>query len=276
MKQLLCLTLLGVSLPLAAADNITPGDLPEGNAIINNSVPATAPAVGDSATLLNDMRRIDAGTFNPALSTPGFTATGGDGALAQTPTGTPADTGSPTPATPDTSVARITSAMSAAPAAVSGNATILDFPAITGGQPVLLRTGSNGWTCFPDNAMTPGNDPVCLDKQFQAWLDAYNNRRTPAVTGTGVAYMLQGGSVASLSDPFSTAPITGQNWLTLPPHIKLVSPQLWDRTVYSAGTDAALAAPWIMFADTPYEHLIVPVPVAVPLAAPAQVPAQTP
>lgn len=28
---------------------------------------------------------------------------------------------------------------------------------------VAARRGTNGWVCLPDDATTPGNDPMCLD-----------------------------------------------------------------------------------------------------------------
>src|SRR4030095_14629429 len=51
------------------------------------------------------------------------------------------------PATPN---AKITSALSAAPPSIADKATIMDWPATAGGQPIQLRAGTNGWVCFPD------------------------------------------------------------------------------------------------------------------------------
>jgi CubicO group peptidase (beta-lactamase class C family) len=31
----------------------------------------------------------------------------------------------------------------------------------TSGDPVVLQEGSNGWTCFLDRLVSPGNDPFC-------------------------------------------------------------------------------------------------------------------
>lgn len=154
---------------------------------------------------------------------------------------------------------KISSAMSAAPAALAGDASIWDYPTTPGQQPPVLRIGSNGWTCFPDNPATPGNDPMCLDKQWLEWMDAYLNRRTPNITAAGVGYMLQGGSETSNTDPFATAPAAGESWMASPPHIMLLNPQQWDRTLYPTAMDPRGRGPWIMFPDTPYEHLMVPV-----------------
>src|SRR5688572_10386175 len=43
---------------------------------------------------------------------------------------------------------KIQNAMSAAPASIAQDATILDWPAEAGGEFVELRSGSNGWTCL--------------------------------------------------------------------------------------------------------------------------------
>src|SRR5258708_20124625 len=55
----------------------------------------------------------------------------------------------------------IKSAMSAAPAAVGKNATIVAMEA--DGKMRVLRKGPNGFTCIPHNPATPGPDPICAD-----------------------------------------------------------------------------------------------------------------
>ena len=45
---------------------------------------------------------------------------------------------------------KIANAMTAAPMSIADKATILDWPADENGQPSMLRTGTNGWTCLPD------------------------------------------------------------------------------------------------------------------------------
>src|SRR5262245_46057628 len=75
-------------------------------------------------------------------------------------------------AAPKSKKAKIQNAMSAAPKAIAKDATILDYPAKEGDQPPVLRRGTNGWTCFPDDPNSPGNDPMCLDKMGTAWFQA--------------------------------------------------------------------------------------------------------
>jgi hypothetical protein len=153
--------------------------------------------------------------------------------------------------------AKIESAMSAAPMAIAKDATIVDYPEKAGQPLVELRKGTNGWTCFPDWQATPGTDPQCFDKMWMEWFDAIMTARKPNITTPGLAYMLQGGSDASSTDPFAMKPKEGEEWLETGPHIMIVVPGKLDTTRFS--TDHHSGEPWVMWAGTPYEHLMVPV-----------------
>jgi hypothetical protein len=152
---------------------------------------------------------------------------------------------------------KIQNAMSAAPSSIAKDATIMDWPAKKGDELTVLRKGTNAWTCLPDYPGSAGNDPRCLDKMGMVWLKAYLNKTEPKLTAPGIAYMLQGGSAASNTDPFATAPPAGAQWLTPPPHIMVVPPGKLDSAVLA--TDHPSRGPWTMWGGTPYEHFIVPV-----------------
>src|SRR5262249_50110278 len=117
---------------------------------------------------------------------------------------------------------KMQNAMSAAPSAISKDATILDWPEREGDQPVLLRRGTNGWTCFPDDPSTPGNDPMCLDKTWLQWVEAWMAKKDFTPTLPGIGYMLQGGSTASNTDPFATKPAPGEKWMKEQPHVMVI------------------------------------------------------
>ena len=153
--------------------------------------------------------------------------------------------------------AKIEDAMRAAPSSVSEHATILDYEMDEAGQFVVLREGSNGWSCFPDTPGTPSDDPQCLDQTWMAWMDAFMANEAPDTTVPGLAYMLQGGTDASNTDPFATEPAAGEEWVTTPPHLMILLPGKLDQTVFS--TDHHSGEPYIMWAGTPYEHIMVPV-----------------
>jgi hypothetical protein len=153
--------------------------------------------------------------------------------------------------------AKITSAMSAAPVSISAQATILDYEMDDAGKFVVLQDGSNDWSCFPDDTNTPGTDPMCLDPTWMDWLYAIVAGDNPTTAVAGVAYMLQGGSTPSNTDPLATAPAAGEDWLSDPPHIMLLLPGELDQTAFA--TDHDSGEPYIMWAGTPYEHIMVPV-----------------
>ena len=68
---------------------------------------------------------------------------------------------------------KIAVAMRAGPSTISKNATILDYEMDDAGAFVVLRDGSNGWSCFPDTPVTPSDDPMCLDQTWMDWMQAF-------------------------------------------------------------------------------------------------------
>ena len=96
---------------------------------------------------------------------------------------------------------KIANALSARPATITAQAAVMDWPATMGGELVTLRAGTNGWTCLPDDPTTPTDDPMCLDKMWMNWLKASMTGTKPTITEVGIAYMLQGGSVADNDNP---------------------------------------------------------------------------
>jgi hypothetical protein len=106
--------------------------------------------------------------------------------------------------------AKIQSAMNAAPTSIAEDARIVDYPEKAGQPLIKLREGTNGWTCFPDWQATPGKDPMCFDKMWMQWFDAISTATDPNIKEPGIAYMLQGGSDASNTDPFAMRPKKGE------------------------------------------------------------------
>lgn len=153
---------------------------------------------------------------------------------------------------------KVQSALSAAPESIAKDATVMDFPAKEGGDLIELKKGTNEWTCIPDFPNSPGKDPMCVDKQGMEWMQAYMTQSEPNLAQPGIGYMLVGGSDASNTDPFATKPTKGDDWITTPSHL-MIFPATGglDPTIY--GTDPKSGGPWIMWAGTPYEHLMVPV-----------------
>jgi hypothetical protein len=156
--------------------------------------------------------------------------------------------------------ARIANATSAAPAAVSRTATVLDYGKAATDPFVVLRKGSGRWTCFPDHLDSPGNDPYCYDRNGMRWLEAYYAGKKPQLTGPGVIYRLQGGTDPSLTDPAAVVPAKGEKWTFHGPHIVLLSPDRLKPADYGAVNAGAHGDhAWVMWPGTPYEHLHLPV-----------------
>jgi len=145
----------------------------------------------------------------------------------------------------------IESAMSAAPESISANATIMDW------NFSVIKEGSNGWTCLPDRPDTPGNDPWCVDDPWVNFLRAYVKKEKPSYTEIGFAYMLMGDTPVSNADPYATEATGPDDWVTdLGPHLMILNPDL--DLLKGISTDHLSGGPWVMWPDTPYAHIMVP------------------
>jgi hypothetical protein len=151
----------------------------------------------------------------------------------------------------------IKSAMSAAPAAVGKNATIVAMEA--DGKMRVLRKGSNGFTCMPDNPATPGLDPMCADANAMEWIHAWVGHKTPTAGKVGLMYMLEGGSDASNTDPYAEKPTTENHWIKTGPHVMVVGADASFYDQYPKAADPDTRVPYIMWAGTPYQHVMAPV-----------------
>jgi hypothetical protein len=150
----------------------------------------------------------------------------------------------------------VASAESAAPAALAHNASIVTVDAK--GTMTTVRKGTNGWTCMPDAPDTPGPDPMCFDANAAKWVQAWAGHKPPPDGTPGVMYMLEGGTDASNTDPYATKPTASNDWIKTGPHLMIVG----SKEVlagYPSGAKPDTAAPYVMWAGTPYAHLMVPV-----------------
>ena len=147
------------------------------------------------------------------------------------------------------------SAESAAPASISGGATIVQ--AAADGSMTELRKGTNGWTCMPDSPATPGPDPMCFDANAAKWADAWIHHKPPPHGTVGVMYMLEGGTDASNTDPYATKPTADNDWVKTGPHIMIVGSKE-ILAGHPSGAKPDTSVPYVMWAGTPYAHLMVP------------------
>ncbi len=167
-----------------------------------------------------------------------------------------ADAPAPAAKTPS-KAALIASAESAAPPNVGKHATIVNAGA--DGKMETLREGTNGWTCMPDNPATPGPDPMCMDKASMDWAHAYMEHKTPPSGKVGLMYMLAGGTDASNTDPYAQKPTASNHWIKTGPHVMIVGADASFYDSYPKNADPDTSQPYVMWAGTPYQHLMAPI-----------------
>jgi len=150
----------------------------------------------------------------------------------------------------DPTEARIAHAQSAAPSFISEHATIMESDG------TVLRQGSNGWTCMPDT-MPGDNAPMCNDAVWMKLLGAVGAKADFKTDSVGISYMLQGdhGAGVSNSDPYHPDPKNAADYIETGPHLMIAVP----REMLEGMTDDPHAGgPYVMWKDTPYAHIMVP------------------
>ena len=155
-----------------------------------------------------------------------------------------------TPAGAQDTSAIIANALRAAPPSITEHAGVMDWAGNT------LREGTNGWVCFPD----PPNmqaAPMCLDEPWLSWAEAWQKKGPVTITRAGIAYMLLGDAGASNTDPYATGATRDNEWVVSGPHLMLIVPNAASLT--GIPTDPDIGGPWVMWAGTPYAHVMIPV-----------------
>ena len=156
---------------------------------------------------------------------------------------------------PQGDAALIDNALSGAPPEIARSATVV---VRRDGSMRTLREGTNGWTCFPDNPALPGNMPMCVDRETQEWLQAFRSLRPPTPNRPmGISYMMQGSWFPSAEDP-NVAPAPGMQGISTGPMLMIVNATPAMLAGYPKSA-ANTSAPFVMYAGTPYEHLMIPV-----------------
>lgn len=142
-------------------------------------------------------------------------------------------------------------AVSAAPASVSDHATVM------ASDGSILREGTNGWTCMPDTM--PGDQaPMCNDGLWMTMMHAVANQAEFTATGIGISYMLQGdhGAGVSNSSPYHPDPKSAPDYVETGPHMMIIVPK---ELLEGMNSDPAVGGPFVMWKDTPYAHIMVPI-----------------
>jgi hypothetical protein len=145
----------------------------------------------------------------------------------------------------------------AAPPEIVEQATIMNMH---DGKMVTIQEGTNGWTCMDPGGHGKG-EPMCADKAAMAWAGAWQNKKDPPAE-LGFMYMLAGDSGVSNTDPYNTdpAPTDTNNWVQTGPHVMIVGTKATEMMkAYPRDAKPDPTKPYVMWPDTPYEHLMIPV-----------------
>jgi len=142
----------------------------------------------------------------------------------------------------------IASAVSAAPALITENATIKTL------EGELLREGSNGWTCYAESMVI---GPMCNQPQWDALLSALMAKEPFDAEAFSVSYMLAGEGQAigtSNTDPFATEPTDDNDWVKEGPHLMITVP---DPAILEGLSTDPNDPVYVMWKGTPYAHIMV-------------------
>ena len=145
----------------------------------------------------------------------------------------------------------IAHARAAAPAIIGAGATI-----VVNGEVVV--EGDNGWTCMPDTM--PGDGAaICVDKVWGEMMAAVGAQAPYEATGIGISYMLLGepeGGGVSNSTPYHEHPTSAPDYTETGPHLMVIVPK---EMLEGITTDPSTGGPFVMWKDTDYAHIMIPV-----------------
>jgi hypothetical protein len=141
-------------------------------------------------------------------------------------------------------------ALSAAPSSVSKDAGIMRSD--TNSDMKTLRESKNGFTC-----MVAMGQPMCADANSMAFFGAWMKHENPS-DKDGITYMLRGDNGASNTDPYATRKTADNHWVATGPHIMVVGPGAKSMGLPDSA-DADPTKPYLMWANTPYAHAMIPV-----------------
>ena len=152
----------------------------------------------------------------------------------------------------ETAADKIARAITAAPADITDNATIMDVDL------TMLREGANGWTCMPGIYLFPGDEnPLCNDDTWMRWMAAAAAGEAFSTDVIGISYMLAGDALVNNANPMATDPGDGGVWVKDGAHLMILLPNM--DMVSNLPRDPYVGGPYIMWADTPLVHVMMPI-----------------
>ena len=99
---------------------------------------------------------------------------------------------------------------------------------------------------------------MCLNVPGLNFRDALMNKKKPTYTQVSIGYMLQDDTPVCNTGPYAKEPKPGDDWVEgVGAHIMVLVPDV--SALKNMPMNSKNGGPWMMWADTPYAHVIVPI-----------------
>jgi len=142
-----------------------------------------------------------------------------------------------------------------------------NFASVIGSDGAVLREGTNGWICqsanprpVPETGWESAHHamPVCHDGEGMKWMMGYMAGEAPEMERDSYMWMLHGdmgedNTRAGVLEKDDAAP---DQWIESGPHLMLMPKDPASLANYP--TSFKTGAPYVMFANTRYAHLMIP------------------
>jgi hypothetical protein len=105
----------------------------------------------------------------------------------------------------------------------------------------------------------PGDKaPMCNDAVWMKLMKAVSTKAPFETDRVGISYMLKGdkGAGVSNSDPYHPDAKKAEDYTETGPHLMIVAPKAMLKDITD---DPSTGGPYVMWGDTPYAHIMVPV-----------------
>lgn len=143
---------------------------------------------------------------------------------------------------------KINRALASGPSTITKDATVADWDSDR--NLIVLRQGTNHWTCFPGNENVVGNVPMACDPQGLQWIkDAYSGIPKPTNVAPGLIYMMCGANQHSSVTPGDKTSAA----IPIGPHYMILWP--FDSKRDGLPNTVRDEGAWVMFDGSPYAHL---------------------
>ena len=98
---------------------------------------------------------------------------------------------------------------------------------------------------------------MCSDPAAMEWAKAWQTHAPPP-DKVGFIYMLNGDNGASNTDPWATKSEPSNHWIKTGAHVMIVGPPAKTMAGYPRTENPDPTKPYVMWAGSPYEHLMLP------------------